>query len=219
MKKFLFLLMVGVLLSDVCYSQVMVERSTAPRTNVAAVSHVSSFVCKFGAKVGVNMSSLSNDMAIDPGFSYGVGMQVGVLANMRWGQRTENSLPGTGWFGFQPEVLFAYQSVKTNSDNLKFSYITVPLMLKVYPTASFSVEVGPEFAYLLSTSPSSFAVDKAEIAVGDCKGLDVLLGVGAAYDFDFGLTVGARYNLGLTELAKNLPWKSNSIQVSVGWLF
>jgi hypothetical protein len=138
---------------------------------------------------------------------------------MRWGYRTENSSKGTGLWGFQPELMYSNQAVKTDAGDVKMNYIAIPLLLKVYPTTAFSIEVGPELSYLISASPSTMAVDGAEIKVGDCKGMNVGLAAGLAYDFEMGLTIGARYTYGFTDMAKNLKWKNSNIQVTVGWMF
>lgn len=179
----------------------------------------SGFLMKYGVKAGLNMTSMSNDMSFDPGFGMGVGFRVGGFLNMRWGYRTENSSKGTGLWGFQPELMYSNQAVKTEAGDIKMNYIAVPLLLKVYPTTALSIEVGPEFSYLISTSPSTMAVDGAEINVGDCKGMNVGVAAGLAYDFEMGLTVGARYTYGFTDMAKNLKWKNSNIQVTVGWMF
>jgi len=179
----------------------------------------SGFLMKYGVKAGLNMTSMSNDMAFDPGFGMGVGFRVGGFLNMRWGYRTENSSKGTGLWGFQPELMYSNQAVKTDAGDIKMNYIAVPLLLKVYPTTALSIEVGPEFSYLISTSPSTIAVDRAEVKVGDCKGMNIGATAGLAYDFEMGLTVGARYTYGFTDIAKNLKWKNSNIQVTVGWMF
>lgn len=179
----------------------------------------SGFLMKYGVKAGLNMTSMSNDMAFDPGFGMGVGFRVGGFLNMRWGYRTENSSKGTGLWGFQPELMYSNQAVKTDAGDIKMNYIAIPLLLKVYPTTALSIEVGPELSYLISTSPSTMAVDGAEIKVGDCKGMNVGLAAGLAYDFEMGLTVGARYTYGFTDMAKNLKWKNSNIQITVGWMF
>ena len=114
----------------------------------------SGFLMKYGVKAGLNMTSMSNDMAFDPGFGMGVGFRVGGFLNMRWGYRTENSSKGTGLWGFQPELMYSNQAVKTDAGDVKMNYIAVPLLLKVYPTTALSIEVGPELSYLISTSPS-----------------------------------------------------------------
>ena len=179
----------------------------------------SGFLMKYGVKAGLNMTSMSNDMAFDPGFGMGVGFRIGGFLNMRWGYRTENSSKGTGLWGFQPELMYSNQAVKTDAGDIKMNYIAVPLLLKVYPTTALSIEVGPEFSYLISTSPSTMAVDRAEVKVGDCKGMNIGATAGLAYDFEMGLTVGARYTYGFTDMAKNLKWKNSNIQVTVGWMF
>lgn len=179
----------------------------------------SGFLMKYGVKAGLNMSIMSNDMAFDPGFGMGVGFRVGGFLNMRWGYRTENSSKGTGLWGFQPEILYSLQNVNTSAGYLKMNYLALPLMLKVYPTTGFNIEVGPELSYLLSTSPNTMAVDGAEINVGSCKGMNFGLSAGLGYDFAMGLSLGARYTYGFTNMAKNLKWKNSNIQVTVGWMF
>lgn len=186
----------------------------------------SGFLMKYGVKAGLNMTSMSNDMAFDPGFGMGVGFRVGGFLNMRWGYRTENSSKGTGLWGFQPELMYSYQAVNTNDGGIKMNCISVPLLLKVYPTTGFSIEVGPELSYILSTSPDMMTfkstaadIDRSEINIGECKGLNVGVAAGVAYDFEMGLTLGARYTYSFTDMAKNLKWKPSNIQVTIGWMF
>lgn len=181
--------------------------------------HVSTFAYKFGVKAGVNLSNMSNGMDFNPDFKMGAGFRVGGFVNLRWGQRTENSLPGTGWFGLQPEVMYSMQQVGTADESLKLNIIQVPVMVKIYPTTQLSIEVGPEFSYIISTSPDEMIFDGAQIKAGDVKGLTMGIGAGLSYDFDMGLTVGARYSYGFNKMAKNLDWKASNIQVTVGWLF
>lgn len=174
----------------------------------------------YGVKMGVNLSNMSSDMSFDPNFSMGTGFQVGVFYNFHWGVRTVNSTPGSGWWGLQPELLFSSQKVKCEDGNITMNYVKLPLMLKVYPMSALSIELGPEFAYLLSASPNSVKVDGATVSVADCKGLDLGLGIGAAYELDCGLVLGARYSIGTKDLGENLKWKNKSnIQIIAGWLF
>lgn len=219
-KKFI-LVCIGVIVALSATAQVTVQRgnSTKQNENLTFESKSSAFVMKYGIKAGVNMTSMSNDMSFDPGFGMGVGYNFGGFLNMRWGQRTENSLPGTGVWGFQPELLYSGQVVTSDAGDITMNYISVPLLLKIYPTTSFSIEVGPEFSYLMATSPSTMAADGAEISVGDCKGLNMGIAAGLAYDFEMGLTFNARYTYGFNDLAKNLKWKGSNIQVSIGWMF
>ena len=181
--------------------------------------HVSTFAYKFGVKAGVNLSNMSNGMDFNPDFKMGAGFRVGGFVNLRWGQRTENSLPGTGWFGLQPEVMYSMQQVGTADESLRLNIIQVPVMVKIYPTTQLSIEVGPEFSYIISASPNEMNFDGAQIKTGDIKGLTMGIGAGLSYDFDMGLTIGVRYSYGFNKMAKNLDWKASNIQVIVGWLF
>lgn len=223
MIKKIILVCLGVIVTMAAMAQVTVNRSdySSMPQNVNSFSEpkTSAFVMKYGIKAGANMSLMSNAMSFEPGFGMGMGFRAGFFLNMRWGQRTENSLPGTGVMGFQPEIMFSNQSVTTEAGNLVMNYISLPLLLKVYPTTGFSIELGPDFSYLLATSPSTMALGGAEINVGNCKGLTMGAAVGLAYDFGFGLTLGARYTHGFTDMAKNLKWKNSNIQVTLGWMF
>lgn len=223
-KKSILVLGLFLALSTSAIAQVKVDRGTGSKSTETVKSsknrHGSALSIKYGAKAGVTLSNMSNDMTFDPGFSMGTGFQVGALVNFHWGQRTESSLPGTGLWGLQPEILFSNQVIKSDGGNVKLNYIKVPVMLKVYPLSRLSIELGPEFSYLVSSSPKSLNVDQATIKVGDCKGFNFGAGVGAAYEFNFGLIIGARYSMGFTDLGKNLKWKNNSnIQITAGWLF
>lgn len=222
-KKLLFMVM-GLLLTFGLHAQVKVDRGNqdhSQRTERTKTSKKSSQLSiKYVVKAGVNMSTMSNGMEFDPGFGMGVGFRAGVMANFHWGQRTANSLPGTGWFGLQPELMYSYQTVKSDGGDIKMNYLQLPVMLKIYPLSALSVEVGPEFNCLISTSPDRMEFDEATVSLGNCRGFNVGAGLGIGYEFRPGLLVGARYSLGFTDMAENLKWKNNgNVQVTVGWLF
>ena len=221
----LLILALGLLVSvGNAVAQVKVDRGyglqKAKTAETSQVRQRSALAIKYGVKAGVNLSNMSNDMTFDPEFSMGTGFHVGALVNFHWGQRTASSLPGTGLWGLQPELLFSNSVIESKGGNIKLNYIKVPVMLKVYPLSALSIEIGPEFSYLISSSPETMDLDDAVVKVGDCKGFNFGAGVGAAYEFDFGLAIGARYSMNFTDLGKNLMWKNSSnIQISAGWLF
>jgi hypothetical protein len=175
----------------------------------------------FGVKAGVNMSSISNGEAsihFTPAMK--ADFHLGVLANLHFGSRDEGSPVGTGWFGLQPELLYSRQGFAVDGEAIGFDYLTLPVMAKLYVTKDLNIEAGPYFNYLLNTSPSTTVIDDAQISLADLKSkVGIGVGIGAEYETRLGLTVGARYNLGLTDMADNLKWKSNAIAISVGWLF
>lgn len=223
MFKKIILVSIVLLLTMPMTAQIIVDRNGGQNGYINSLSqttdHRSSVMIKYGVKTGLNISSMSDFMAFKSDFSSGVGFRIGGFVNMRWGQRTENSLPGTGVLGFQPELIYSNQLVKIDVNEIKMNYISIPMFLKIYPTTALCVELGPEFSYLITTSPSKLDVDDAKIKVGDCKGLCMGASVGIAYDFNTGLTVGIRYTHGLTDLAKNLKWRNNNTQITIGMMF
>ena len=229
MQKKILMSVLALLLAFSLSAQVKVDRGyggDGQRTERVKTQRKSSQMSfKYGLKAGVNMSTMSNGMPnINPDFKMGVGVRAGIMANFHWGQRTANSLPGTGWFGLQPELMYSYQRVTCVAGYLNLHYIQLPVMLKVYPLSNFSIEFGPEFGYLVSTDTymaGDYTIDGVTIRNLNRKnGFAMGVGVGLAYEFRMGLVLGARYSFGLTDIAKNLKWKNNgNTQVTVGWLF
>jgi len=184
-------------------------------------SRQQSFAFKFGAKAGLNFAGISNG---SPNISFSPGTKTdfhfGVVGNMHFGYRNEGSPVGTGMFGLQPEVLYSRQGFSLNGNSYSFSYLTVPVMLKLYVTKDINIETGPFFSYLTGVSPNSTVIDGSQIKLSDLKGGgDAGWGIGAEFEMQSGLTVGARYLLGLSNMADDLAWKNHVFALSVGWLF
>lgn len=129
--------------------------------------------------------------------------------------------------GIQPEILFSQQgsTIKFNSQNLKanYSYINIPIILKLYTIAGINLQAGPQFGFLSKAESSYDPITQTPTSLQDVKSAykksDVSLALGAGWDLPFGLTIDARYNLGLVKVnnddafqTKNQVW-----QVSVGY--
>ncbi|MDR1556844.1 MAG: PorT family protein [Tannerellaceae bacterium] len=175
----------------------------------------------FGVKAGMNLSTISNgDASIHFSPAMKADFHMGLLANLHFGYRDEGAPVGTGWFGLQPELLYSRQGFAVDGEAIGFDYLTLPVMAKLYVTRNINIEAGPYLSYLLSTSPATTVIDDAEIPLSNLKSkTGIGVGIGAEYETRQGLTVGVRYNLGLSDMANNLQWKSNTLAVSVGWLF
>lgn len=176
---------------------------------------------KFGLKAGANLANINNGVnSLDFSPDMKVDFHVGAVANLHFGHRNEGSPVGTGLFGVQPELLYSRQGFAYDGESYNMDYITLPIMLKVYVMEGLNIEVGPYFSYLLGVSPNSTVIDGAQIKLSDLKGgMDAGIGMGLGFETKIGLTVGARYSLGLSDVADNLAWKNNVISASVGWLF
>ncbi|MDR1938377.1 MAG: PorT family protein [Tannerellaceae bacterium] len=176
---------------------------------------------KFGVKAGANLSTISNGLEnIDFSPAMKAGFHLGVVANLHFGYRDEGAPAGTGWFGLQPELLYSRQGFAVGGEAISFDYLSLPIMAKLYVTENFNIEAGPYFAYLLGVSPNSTVIEGAQINLSVVKGgFDMGVGFGLGYEMKMGLTLGARYALGLSGMDTNLPWKNNVLSISAGWLF
>lgn len=176
-------------------------------------------VVSLGVKAGGNYSFMSKYDDADLGLKGGIGFEGGLVIAARFGKRTLGSDPGTGLFGVQIEPAFVQHTIGTNSEDIKLSYLEVPVLAKFYLTPTFNIEVGPNFCASLSSKPDYLYAENSRIATGDLKGLDVKLCVGASFETKTGLFASLRYNLGTSDLAKNFHCKVSAINVTVGYKF
>lgn len=157
---------------------------------------------QFGVKGGVNFSNLyTNDAEKDKMLT---GFNVGIFSK----------LPISGFFAFQPELLFTTKGSEVTYNNtfvngiarFKLNYIEMPLLLVINVTDNFSLHVGPYAAYLVSgsvkneSSANQFNFED-NINMDDYNRFDLGIAAGASIDFR-SVSFGARYTYGLTKVGK-----------------
>lgn len=125
--------------------------------------------------------------------------------------------------GIQPEIILSQQGSNVkyssgNSFNSNFSYVNIPVILKLYTVAGINLQAGPQFGFLMNDpvveDPQGNTIDNAY------KKSDVSLGLGVGWDLPFGLTIDARYNLGLNKIEDDPSLgatKNQVIQISLGY--
>jgi opacity protein-like surface antigen len=184
---------------------------------------------KFGVKGGLNLANISGDVEDN---SSKIGFNVGGFVEIKVSDK----------FSVQPELLFSTQGTKEEysenfggstinyTDKLNLSYLNIPVMAKFYVAEKFSLEAGPQVGFLLSANAKSEATDgtdslSEEEDVKDAfESIDFGLNFGAGYDFTSNLSVGLRYNLGLSNIAKtdsgdDYKISNNVFSVSLGYKF
>jgi hypothetical protein len=181
---------------------------------------------KFGVKAGLNLSTLSGNYVeqsqIQPGFVLGGFAAVKL----------------TDKFIFQPEVLFSFQGSAYRNyydfgnvqsyeqDNLNLNYLLLPIMAKYYVAKKFSIEVGPQFGFLLTARTNFFSYTDAgngyvnsdsKDVKDQFKTFDFGINVGGGYDFTDKWGIDLRYNFGLNNAAQNdnSSYKANNQVLSV----
>lgn len=177
-----------------------------------------------GVKGGASYSFASEPKGFDLGMKGGVGFEGGLAVNLHFSDRQDYTPSGTGRWGVQFEGLYAQRTLKTDIEDIKMSCFAVPLLAQFYVSPSFTIEAGPTFTGVLSTSPKVLSQGSVEngflnIGLEKIKGLDVMATVGVGYYHDRGFTASARFNLGNSNLAGNFQTKVSSAELSVGYLF
>ena len=170
----------------------------------------------FGLKGGLNLSEIKID---DPEASYNskTGYHAGIFVRGKFDK-----------VAIQPELLLYTQrgdfSGPGYSGTEDFTYLTVPLMLKFYPLMGLNLQVGPQFGFLLDgerTSDTIIGTIKQDIK-DQYESSDFAVSAGAGYDFSFGLSIDARYNIGVKDInnaTNGDEAKSRVFLISIGWNF
>ena len=127
---------------------------------------------------------------------------------------------GIGNFYIQPELLVSTAGAKYEnageSENLKLTYIALPVMLKYRSAGGFYFELGPQVAFKISE-------DVHEQTIGDfAKNLDLSLGAGLGYQLGGGFGIGGRYLVGISKVGDfdassgiDPDFKNSIIQVGI----
>ena len=206
---------------------------------------------KFGIKAGFNFASVSNVKVSASGMSMdiyekegmSVGFNTGVFANISLGDI----------IGFQPELLFSLQGGKQKLNSLladaagmpagakisyQFGYIQLPLLLEIKPVENLGILAGPQLGFNISKKATATYGGESETISGSefndeygdgFKSFDAGLILGLQYTIQK-VTIGARYNFGLTnslDFSETFDgvrgsakgWKNSVFQLGVGLLF
>ena len=198
---------------------------------VLSVGVASAQNVKFGIKAGLNYATFSGDVKESNGI---IGFAAGGFANIAINEK----------FAFQPELLFSIQGTTDKSTNSysgysytndytsRVNYLNVPLMFRFKAAEKFYLEGGPQVGFLLSVKRT----DKVTRVVGntttvteyssdnkdDVNTVDFGLNFGAGYDFTKNISVGLRYNLGLSNVAKDVvdyKVRNSVFSLAVGYTF
>lgn len=168
-----------------------------------------------GIKGGPNFANINTESTLGENYKSRTGFHAGAFTLFKFTK-----------VGIQPEILFSQQgtTVEFNSQNLEqnYSYINIPIMLKLYTVAGINLQAGPQFGFVSKAEVETLVnnVKVTSDVKDELKGSDLSLALGAGWDLPFGLTIDARYNLGLSKIndGNNSPDAKNQVfQVSVGF--
>jgi hypothetical protein len=174
-----------------------------------------------GLKAGPNFATIDTESTAAANYKNRAGFHGGLFVLVKAAK-----------FGVQPEIIFSQQGskVEINSQNFEsnFSYVNIPIILKLYTIAGINLQAGPQFGFITNAetpiqdqlNPGSY---KMEDVKDKMKSSDFTLALGLGWDLPFGLTIDARYNMGLSKLYEDAPSqqtkdaKNQVFQVSLGY--
>lgn len=203
---------------------------------VLAFGSVTAQEIKFGAKVGLNISTLTGDVEDAESL---IGLHLGGFTEIKLSEK----------FAFQPELLYSMQGAKnensesevigantytyTEENKIKLDYLNVPLLMKYFATKELFIEAGPQIGFLMSAK-NEYKETETYIGVTETfseerdikenfKSFDFGFNFGLGYEFTQNIFASARYNVGLSDIndmeGSDVKIQNGIFQFSVGYKF
>jgi hypothetical protein len=176
---------------------------------------------KVGPKIGANLQKIDGKSFKD---GYQLGYYAGLFAELKLGEKWQ----------IQPEVLFSETKLDQSTDfrdiyknilsvdslrKIKLSQLSMPILLNYKIANVLALQVGPQFSINLDKNKTLLKNAGDAFTDGD------FAMVGGVKFMLSKFRVSARYILGMTDI-NNLPevtdkeqWKSQAIQLGVGFIF
>ncbi|MBT8259480.1 MAG: PorT family protein [Bacteroidia bacterium] len=160
----------------------------------------------FGAKAGVNLSTLTNNDDYDSRY----GIHFGAVAEWEISDK----------FSLQPELLYSGQGYKRDLEGRtlrgKIDYLNIPLMASVEVMNDVSLMAGPQIGINLRAELDGEGQEIQRLTVND---VDASVVFGIQIDVDASFFIQGRYALGLSEVRINQEEKHSVFSVSMGFYF
>ncbi len=178
-------------------------------------SNKDSMAISFGVKGGVNFATISGNDIDTP--ESRTSFHVGVVGEF----------PLADILSLQVEALysgqgFEYEFEGSDGDKaeMQLDYINVPVLAKVYIIKGLSIEAGPQFSFLVNEeadlNPNS---NDGDFNLDDAETFEFGVAAGLTFQTEMGLFATGRYNVGLTEIYKDVDAKNSVFQLGIGYKF
>ena len=160
-------------------------------------------------KAGINISTITGDgdQKSKVGFVGGAEFEVGIAEK----------------FGLDFGILYSMEGCKVPANNfingasgnvnLNFDYINIPILAQYYLAKGFAIKGGLQPAFNVRHKASG----DADGTIDGIKSFNLSIPVGLSYEFS-SFVIDARYNIGLTKLAKDVDQGRNStFSITLGY--
>ncbi len=171
--------------------------------------------------------------------TWGFGPKIGTAFSTVNGVEGAQCMPGVvaGAFidrmihrkiGLETDLLYAMNGFKVAPETraelndqalkIRLGYICMPVVGKFYLIRGLNLQLGAQFGYLILSKEIINDTDRR--LKNAINRYDVRFVSGLAYDFDFGLILEGRYQIGLTPIENQTGHITNgSLQIAAGWRF
>jgi hypothetical protein len=159
---------------------------------------------KFGVRAGLNIATVTGDGFEDvkplTGFYAGVFKEISIVPEL---------------FFIQPELQYSMQGFKSDDTEYSISYINIPVMARVYLLKMISLEAGPQVGFKVSDNfPEDGSGDETKVET-----FDTAIAGGIGFNFPMGLSINARYAMGLSDIVKDVDGKNQVLQLGAAFKF
>lgn len=168
-------------------------------------------------KIGLNIANYTDSEGSDP--------RVGIAAGAEFEYQITNM------FSLSAGLLYSMQGCKDSgyAEGLyvkttdKTDYINIPIMANVYVAKGFALKLGIQPAlnvsdgYTISTQGVEVSGDMSDLGY-EVNSFDFSFPVGLSYEYK-NFVAEARYNFGVTKVAKNFNDKNSVFQFTFGYKF
>lgn len=145
---------------------------------------------QFGVKGGVNLSSIKTpDITSNSKSDFHAGAFTHIHLNKN--------------FAIQPEIIYSRQGGDYNNVKLKTDYVNIPVLGQYMFGNGFRLQTGPQIGFLTN---ADVEVSGNKQAVREfLNTTEFSWAFGAGFLTKSGLGIDARYNLGISDIAKDAP--------------
>lgn len=132
----------------------------------------------------------------------GVKMKFGLVAG------AEGIYQVSDMFALSGGLLYSMQGFKTDTNlDLKMNteYLNIPILANIYVAQGLALKAGVQFGLLTKAkAKGKYGNIEEDIDIKDhMKSLDLSIPVGVSYEINNSFTIDARYNFGLSKIAKD----------------
>ncbi len=174
---------------------------------------------QFGIKAGINQTTFNATYVSDVTYTPKTNFNAGVIV----------SFPLGSAFSLQPEAVYSGQGANINTTNVngvyKYQMLNFPVLIKIVIVSHFFAETGPQVGFTLGAKIYEGGYPTTNIK-SQTKSPDYSWTFGVGYQLPMNLGLDIRYNLGLTDLAKDGSnsyndgsVKNSVIQVGIYYIF